>query len=254
MREDWPLFLKANDEELKQIREEEKAHESEEILRSELPKGANVIGSMMILSVKRKPDGTIDKYKARLVMLGNRQSESSYTNIKSGTVRNSTVKLLISLQAKTKGVSMVLDIKGAYLKSAITDPEKEKLFIRYPNGKIYKLLKYIYGLKQAGYEWQKNITAELLRLGYKQSITDPLVFSRHDGKKWIIMCIHVDDFYVVASHSRLLQTLYNALTKSYGSVTMKDGDLLSYLGMQVQVMTDGCILVNQSIRICGTNM
>jgi hypothetical protein len=119
------------------------------------------------------------------------------------------------------------------------------LFIRYPNGKIYKLLKYIYGLKQAGYEWQKNITTELLRLGYKQSITDPLVFSRHDGKKWIIMCIHVDDFYVVASHSMLLQTLYNALTKSYGSVTMKDGDLLSYLGMQVQVMTDGCILVNQ---------
>jgi hypothetical protein len=26
---------------------------------------------------------------------------------------------------------------------------------------------------------------------------------------------------------------------------MKDGDLLSYLGMQVQVMADGSILVNQ---------
>jgi hypothetical protein len=77
---------------------------------------------------------------------------------------------------------MVLDIKGAYLKSVIKDPNKEKLFIRYPDGKIYKLLKYIYGLKQAGYEWQKNITAELLRLEYKQSNTDPLVFSRHTSK------------------------------------------------------------------------
>ena len=77
-------------------------------------------------------------------MLGNRQKDSSYDNIKSGTVRNSTVKLLISLQAKTRGVSMVLDIKGAYLKSVIKDPNKEKLFIRYPDGKIYKLLKYIW--------------------------------------------------------------------------------------------------------------
>jgi hypothetical protein len=31
---------------------------------------------------------------------------------------------------------MVLDIKGAYLKSVIADPEKEKLYIRYPDGKI----------------------------------------------------------------------------------------------------------------------
>jgi hypothetical protein len=57
---------------------------------------------------------------------------------------------------------MVLYIKRAYLKSTITDPDREKLYIRYPNGKIYTLLKYIYGLKQAGYEWQKNITGVLI--------------------------------------------------------------------------------------------
>jgi hypothetical protein len=152
LRPDWPLFEKAIKAELRQIQHEEKAHELNVISRAELPKGANVIGSMMILSVKRKPDGTIDKYKARLVMLGNLQKGASYDQIKAGTVRNSTVKLLISLQAKTQGVSMVLDIKGAYLKSVIADPEKEKLYIRYPDGKTYKLLKYIYGLKQAGYE------------------------------------------------------------------------------------------------------
>jgi hypothetical protein len=59
------------------------------------------------------------------------------------------------------------------------------------------------------------------------------------------MCIHVDDFYVVSSHAELLNNLYSELTYKYGSVSMKDGDLLSYLGMQVQVMPDGCILVNQ---------
>jgi hypothetical protein len=245
LREDWPMFEEAIKAEIQQIRHDEKAHDMCEVNRNSLPKGANVIGSMMILSVKRKPDGTIDKYKARLVMLGNLQKESSYDMIKSGTVRNSTVKLLISLQAKTKGASMVLDVKGAYLKSVIKDPEKEKLYIRYPDGKVYKLLKYIYGLKQAGYEWQKNVTGELIRLGYSQSPTDPLVFSRHSGKKWIVMCIHVDDFYAVSSHPELLNELYESLTKSYGSVSMASGDLLSYLGMQVSTQPDGHILVSQ---------
>jgi hypothetical protein len=49
LREDWPLFQKAIQEELKQIREDEKAHESTEILSGDLPREANVIGSMMIL-------------------------------------------------------------------------------------------------------------------------------------------------------------------------------------------------------------
>jgi len=201
------MFKAAIDEELKQISIEEMAHEPEAISRIDLPKGANVIGSMLVLTVKRLPNGDIDKYKARLVALGNHQKASSYDLITSGTVRGSTVKLLVSLQAKTQAVSMVLDIKGAYLKSMIKDPEKEKLYLRYPDGRIFKLLKYIYGLKQAGYEWQQNVTGVLKKLGYKQSAIDPLVFSKHVGKQWIIMCIHVDDFYVVSSQQGLLDTL-----------------------------------------------
>ena len=60
------------------------------------------------------------------------------------------------------------------------------------------------------------------------------------------MCIHVDDFYVVASHKDLLDTLYNSLTRAYGSVSINEGDLLSYLGMQLSVDSDtGNILLSQ---------
>jgi len=130
---------------------------------------------------------------------------------------------------------MVLDIKGAYLKSVIQETEKEKLYLRYPDERIFKLLKYIYGLKQAGYEWQQNITGVLIKLGYKQSRQDPLVFSRHVSKKWIVMCLHVDDFFVVSSEKYMLTELYDALTAEYGSVSINKGDLLSYLGMQLKV-------------------
>ena len=39
--------------------------------KRDLPKGANVLGSMYVLQIKRKPDGSVDKYKARLVAFGN---------------------------------------------------------------------------------------------------------------------------------------------------------------------------------------
>jgi Reverse transcriptase (RNA-dependent DNA polymerase) len=161
-RNDWPKFKKAIDEELNQIAVGENAHEAKATLPQDLPKGANVIGSMLVLTVKRRPDGTIDKYKARLVAFGNHQKATSYEQVKAGTVRGSTVKMLVSLQAKTRAFSMVLDVKGAYLKSVIKEPNKEKLYIRYPDGRVFKLLKYIYGLKQAGYEWQQNITGTLI--------------------------------------------------------------------------------------------
>ena len=189
----------------------------------------------MILSVKRKPDGSIEKYKARLVALGNRQKESSYDLIKSGTARGSTVKMLVALQAKTSAASMVLDIKGAYLKSPIQDWNKEKLFLRYPDGRIFKLRKYLYGLKQAGYEWQRNITSTLIKLKYVQSKEDPLVFFKREGTKWITMCLHVDDFFVVSSETNWLTRLHSELSKAYGTVTICSGNLLSYLGMQVSV-------------------
>jgi hypothetical protein len=209
LRNDWPKFKTAIDEELNQIAVGEKAHEAKVTLPHDLPKGSNVIGSMLVLTVKRRPDGTIDKYKTRLVAFGNDQKASSYEQVKAGTVRGSTVKILVSLQAKTRACSMVLDVKGAYLKSIIQEPNKEKLYLRYPDGRIFKLLKYIYGLKQAGYEWQQNITGTLRSLGYNQSIHDPLLFSKHTKGNWIIMCIHVDEFYVVASHKELMDTLYS---------------------------------------------
>jgi hypothetical protein len=92
LRKDWPMFEQAIKDELHQIRSEEKAHEPVTIFKADLLNGANVISSMMILTAKRKSDGTIDKYEARLVLLGNLQKGSSYDQIKAGTVRNFTVK------------------------------------------------------------------------------------------------------------------------------------------------------------------
>jgi len=56
---------------------------------------------------------------------------------------------------------MVLDVKGAYPKSQIDEIKKERLYLKLPDASIVKLQKYIYDLKQAGLEWQLNVTKTL---------------------------------------------------------------------------------------------
>jgi hypothetical protein len=248
-RHDWAEWEIAINKEYQQLIDE---GTFEECLLGDIPPGASIVGSMMVLTIKRDPTkpGEIDKYKARLVALGNQQKPSSYDDIKSGTARSASVKMLISLQAKLGSFSMVMDVKGAYLKSVVKDSSKQ-IYLRLPNKKIVKLKKYLYGLKQAGYEWKQNITSCLITLGYDQSETDPLVFSKwEDNGDHIIMCIHVDDFYVVASKEELLLQLHEDLVKQYGEVTSKEGDLLSYLGFKIDTdLNTGVILISQPAYI-----
>ncbi len=229
MRQDWHMFQKAMDDELKQLRAD---HVYDEVQLNHIEKGIIPIGTMWVLTVKRNTDGTIDKYKARLVALGNQQKEDQYDKIKSPTARSSTVKMLISIQAKTKAKSCVLDVKGAYLKSKIYD---EKLYIRFPDGKYGRLKKYLYGLKQAGYQWNETLADVLIKSGYKRSVHDPCVFSLRKGEKdFVIMTTHVDDFYVIASHQNKIDKLHEQLTKAFGEVTIKNDNVMGYLGMKVE--------------------
>jgi len=226
-RADWPEFQKAMDAELAQLKADDVY---EEIVRRDLPPGVTPIGCMWVLTVKRRPDGSIDKYKARLVALGNHQKRDQYDKIKSSTARSSCVKMLISIQAKTAAHSCVLDVKGAFLKAKVTS---EKLYLRLPNGQIVRLKRYLYGLKQAGFQWQETLSLTLQNKGYLQSKHDPCIYYLRNKTDFIVMTTHVDDFYVVASKPKLIDDLHGALEQAFGEVSIKTGDILGYLGMQI---------------------
>ena len=243
-RKDWPKFQEAIKEEYKQMLDDA-VYGTKSMQYKDLPDGHNLLGSMFTLNVKRNPTtGEVDKYKARLVALGNQQDSSSYQDISSSTARGSSVKLLIALQAALRCESMVLDVKGAFLKSEIDESCDEKLYLKLPNGQIKKLHKYIYGLKQAGKRWQDNITNTLLAAGYRETV-DPLVFTKRVGDRFIAMSVHVDDFYVISNNNDMLSTLYNELIIKYGNITKKSGDIIEYIGMSIKKLKNGDIMISQ---------
>ncbi len=96
-----------------------------------------------------------------------------------------------------------MDIVGAYLEGNI----EEELYMRVPEGvnapgKVCRLKKGLYGLKQAGRNWNKVITSTLTELGFHTTSADPSVFF-HPGQK-ILVGLYVDDLLLA---SRSLQSI-----------------------------------------------
>lgn len=61
------------------------------------------------------------------------------------------------------------------------------------SGKVCKLLKSIYGLKQASRVWNIKLTNVLMTAGYKRSQLDPCIFFKLLDQRKIFIAIYVDD-------------------------------------------------------------
>ncbi|CAN0014758.1 unnamed protein product [Pylaiella littoralis] len=71
------------------------------------------------------------------------------------------------------------------------------------SGKIVKLLKSLYGLKQASRQWHSHLCACLVLLGFVRCEADTCVFRlMEDGKVVIAVVVHVDDLFAAGAKER----------------------------------------------------
>ena len=76
---------------------------------------ASVIRSSMFVKRKNYPDGSFEKYKARLVAGGDQQDKNLYDDLSSPTVSTSAVFTMLAVSAQEHRSCAVVDIGGAYL-------------------------------------------------------------------------------------------------------------------------------------------
>lgn len=203
----------------------------------DLPENRVAIGSKWVYNVKRNADGSIQKFKSRLVAKGCAQKFGiNYNETFSPVVRYETIRMIVALAAEHNLYLHQMDVSSAYLNSDL----KETVYMKQPEqfvsqefpNKVCKLNKAIYGLKQSGREWNEKIDKVLKEMGFTPCASEPCVYTRNYGGNFNIIAVYVDDLLLASSRKEDIDTIKQQIELKFDVV---DGGKLHYfLGMQFE--------------------
>lgn len=216
------------------------------------PAHGNIIGCHWIFKLKRHSDGSIARYKARLVARGNQQTEGlDFTETFCPVIKQPTLKLVLALAVHFGWQLKQLDVTNAFLHGVIT----EDVYMKQPPGYIdpqrpqyvCKLHKALYGLRQAPRAWYALFSTHLQSLGFHNSLADTSLFVLSQDSDITYVLIYVDDIIVTGNNSTFITTLLSQLQTNFA---LKDlGDLHYFLGIEVLKTSNGLILTQHKYAL-----
>lgn len=211
----------------------------------DLPSDRKALPCKWVYRIKRNPDGSIDKYKARLVVKGFKQRKGiDYEQTYSPVARMATIRALLSVSAKENLYLTQFDVSTAFLNGKL----QEEIYMKQPDGfndgtaRVCKLQRSLYGLKQAPRCWNSCFEEILLEKGFKQCSADSCLFTKHIGEKKILITLYVDDGFVATTDKELADQFLKELSGSLKITTKKAS---YYLGLEIQRRQNGSILIKQ---------
>jgi hypothetical protein len=98
-------------------------------------------------------------------------------------------------------------------------------------GQVCKLIRALYGLRQAPRAWYTRIDTFFRSLGLQKSNEDPnLYFSFQNGKHMIIL-LYVDDIIITGDDNVLIESLIHGLRSNFKMTDL--GNATYYLGIEL---------------------
>jgi len=191
-----------------------------------------VLKSLWALRRKRLPSGEVRKHKARFTARGDMQQEGvDFDETWAPVVQWSTVRVMLILQCLLNLQSLSADVECAFLHSDIDS----EVYVEMPKGfekpgKVLKLKKSLYGLRQAPRLFWKYLTEKMEACGMKQSRLDPCLFV---GPK-VIAVAYVDDILFFAKEESDMEDLMESL-RAKGLMLEKESTAAGFLGIDLKV-------------------
>ena len=200
----------------------------------DLPKGRKAVSSKLVFRVKRNVDGSIERFKARLVARGYSQVPGmDFDETFAPVVKLTSVRILCALASLLKLHFHHLDVDTAFLNGTL----QEEIYMRLPqgiglnSGKFVRLLRSIYGLKQASRVWNELLDTELGKLGFKRITADYCIYVYHKGKEICFLAVYVDDMGMLTSNLHFMEKLKKLIGEVF---KIKDlGPIKQLLGLAI---------------------
>jgi transposase InsO family protein len=212
---------------------------------TKLPANKKVVGCKWVFTIKQTPEGKVERYKARLVAKGYSQTYGvDYDETFAPVAKMNTIRAIISIAANCGWNLFQMDVKNAFLHGDL----QEEVYMEIPpgfnsretEGKVCKLMKSLYGLKQSPRAWFGRFSKEVCSLGYRQSNADHTLFFKHCNNKITVLVVYVDDIIITGNDDGEMKCLKETLAKTF---EVKDlGYLHYFLGIEVAYSAQGIYL------------
>lgn len=197
--------------------------------KADIPPDKNVIGCRWTYAIKA--DG---RYKARLVAQGFTQRPGlDYDETYAPTSKLSTLRTFLSIVASNDLECTQLDVATAFLHA----PIDEHVYMRQPKGfehgpdLLCRLLRALYGLRQAGRLWHLELRDKLLANGFTQSESDPSMFILCDAEGVVVVLVYVDDCLVAGTNPAQVQRVVALIASLFTCVVLGEPKL--FLGIEI---------------------
>jgi hypothetical protein len=155
-----------------------------------------------------------------------------------------SMRLLLALVAQEGWQVHHMDMKSAFLNGDL----KEEVYVRQPmgfiiigqEGKVLRLRKALYGLRQAPRAWNSKLDDTLKKMDFVQSEHEHAMYRRsHDGDI-LLVGVYVDDLVITGSSLKAVEEFKEEMKRAF---LMSDLGLLSfYLGIEVRQDVGGITL------------
>ncbi|KAJ9556807.1 hypothetical protein OSB04_011421 [Centaurea solstitialis] len=203
---------------------------------TDLPQHCRAVGRKSVFKKKTDMDGNVHTFKARLGAKGFTQTHGiDYDETFSPVAMLKSIRILMAISAYFNYEIWQMDVKTAFLNGKLT----EDVYMEQPEGfedpknpnKVCKLLKSIYGLKQASRSWNLHFDERIKEFGFTKSEFEPCVYTKFSGSIVTFLVLYVDDILLIGNDVPTLQSLKSWLSKCF---QMKDlGEAAYILGIKI---------------------
>ena len=246
-------FYKAMEDEITTL----EGMEAWEIVDRSQALGKNILDGVWAFKRKRFPDGRVRKLKARFCVRGDQQIEGvDFFDTYAPVVSWSTVRLML-IAATTLGLaSKQVDYTLVFIHADVDSEvyvEMPRLFEQ--EGKILKLKRNVYGLRQAPKNFFLYLKEGLEGRGFVQSQHDPCLFISDK----VICVAYVDDCLFFAKDEADIDALLEDMKKPNPNKFLLniEDDVAGFLGILMKKHEDGSIellqtgLIDRILKVTG---